>query len=292
MNTIEPTDLPLYTLIKNLSNTKGSPITFEELTNELNKKSDDNTPIYFINMKTNDDLAILYYDNLPSSDTSRNQLAVDIEQTTRSIIIEKESLKPIASQFNKIIFNEDALKYISNSNWSNIVIQPCYEGTLLLVFNHNDKWYISTRRCLNAENSNWIKNLSYNKMFFDAMNNKFKLEDLNKDYCYHFVLVHYKNKNIVNYSNLKPYYKELYQVMTTEKYTLNEVEATVPNIMKVESKNFNDIDELLNKLSQISEEDTKSFNISTEGYVLKVYHGEKYKSQFTVLKLQTEIYQS
>ena len=38
-------------------------------------------------------------------------------------------------------------------------------------------------------------------LFLEAIENKFSIDELDKDNCYSFVLLHYKNKNIVNYSN-------------------------------------------------------------------------------------------
>ena len=149
-------------------------------------------------MKEDDQLCIVYNTGLegePISDKS------NLEDSCKSIIFEKSSMTPIASQANKILLNNEAKTVLKNSDWARVVVQPCYEGTMLLVFNHNDQWYVSTRRCLDSNQSKWVKNKSYREMFDEATQDKFNFDDLNKDYCYHFILVHYKNRNIISYSN-------------------------------------------------------------------------------------------
>lgn len=289
MNFIEK--LPINQLITKLSLEYGT-INFEMLKKELLRKDSNNNPIYYVNIKEFEDLAIIYYNNPPLVDSDRDDLARKIEQTCRSYIIEKSTLKPIASQFNKIIYNDDAKEYLKNIKWDNVIIQKCYEGTMILLFNYNNKWFVSTRRCLRAEDSIWIRNKSYREMFDEAMDGKFTFDELNKDYCYHFVLIHYKNKNIVNYNYLGKEYKELYHVMTTKKYTLEEVDYKInDNIFRVEYEKFDSLEKLYEKLSEISKQNESQNKITTEGYVLRAYDGEIFKSPFMILKIQTEIYQ-
>ena len=82
----------------------------------------------------------------------------------------------------------------------------CYEGSLLSVYNYNNKWYISSRKCLDA-NDSILNNKSHYDMFLETIqqDNFNTFEDftnvLNKNYTYHFVLIHHLNENIVNYKN-------------------------------------------------------------------------------------------
>lgn len=284
------TKTPINTLITVLTSKKGSPITFDDLKNELTRTDENDEPVYHVNIKENDDTALIYYDSLPEIIVEDKQLVHGIEDTCRSYVMDKTTLLPISSQFNRIIYNIDALNYLKTVDWKkNVVVQPCYEGTMITVFYHNE-WFVSTRRCLDAGNSKWIKDLSYKDLFEEAMVGKFTYDDLNKDFCYHFVLVHYKNRNIVTYSNLEEEYREIYHILTTKKYTLEEVEHTL-NTRTVETLEFDGIDDAVSSLSKINIHDIQNKSISLEGYVLKVYDGEKHKSPFTVLKLQTDIYQ-
>jgi len=266
---------------------------FDDLRAELTKKTPSDDQFYHINMKETDDLCILYYNDPPSVSDMRDKVLVDLERSCRSIILDKNNLKIIGSQFNKIIYNDEGVEYIKSTDWDNVVIQKCYEGTILLVFNHNGRWYVSTRRCIKSEDSSWIKGKSYREMFDESIKGKFTIESLNPDLCYHFVLVHHKNRNIVNYSDLGNEYTEVFHIMTTEKYTLNEVETNIPGVTKVVEEKFSSLESLLNNLDGISKHDEAQHKITTEGYVLRIYNnGPKYRSPFTVVKLQTPLYQS
>lgn len=281
-------NLPINTLINTLSKNKGSPICFNELKQELQRKNDNNNPVYYIQLKEDPNLCLLYYNGLPENDNNR-----ELETSCRSYIFEKSSFKPIASQFNKILYNEEAINFLKEKSWSNVMVEKCYEGTLILVFNYNNKWYISTRRCLNASESTWIKNSSYLELFNETIKDKFGLEDLDKKYCYHFILVHNKNKNIVSYDDFGKDYKEIFHIMTTEQETLLEVPYKInDNVRYIEKETFNSMEEVMESLNKINTTDQQNKKVSLEGYVLKYYHGEPNKSNFTILKLQTQLYQS
>lgn len=49
----------------------------------------------------------------------------------------------------------DIIRFFGDLDISQVTFFPCYEGTIVRVFNHNDKWYISTNRRLNADQCNW-----------------------------------------------------------------------------------------------------------------------------------------
>jgi len=282
-------ELPFIKFVNNLRENK-SDINYDDLKSEINRKDQSGTSKYNLNMKENDDLFVVYYEN-NSTQTNDN---IELEKGTKSLIVDKQTLIPIVNQYNNIIYNEDATEYLKLVNWDNVEFEKCYEGTLLVVYFNNDKWYVSTRRCLDAYKSSWIKNKSYGELFDESIEGKFSLNDLNTEYCYHFVLLHYKNKNIVNYSNLgyNESYKDVIHAMTTKKYTLEEIDYTInENIKKSDKKNFSNLDELLCDLNSTSEDDEKRKTISLEGYIVKVYEGEIGLSPFTVLKLQTDIYQ-
>lgn len=286
-------NLPINTFIKNLSDTKGSSITYDELKNELLKKDELGNQVYYLSLKEDDNLCMIYYNNIPQT-PGRDQFIQELENSCRSIILDKQTLKPLVTQYNRILYNGDSLSFIKDKDWSHVTVQKCYEGTLIMVFNHNDKWYVTTRRCLNAQESTWIKNNSYYEMFTEAMEGKFTFDELNKNYCYHFVLVHHKNRNIVSYNWLGREYKELFHILTTEKYSLNEVQSDVAKIndkvRSVQDEKFNSLDDLITELNKQNDLDKTYQRVTLEGYVLRYYTGELYNSPFVTLKFQTGIY--
>lgn len=305
-------NFPLTKLVNVLSNEAGHTITFDDLREELQKRDENDNAYYHINLKEDNDLGMLYYNDVPKSKLvepkveaedvlliaptaveNQNQIE-ELQQCCRSLIVDKETLKPVTSQFNKILYNNDALEFLKDVSWENVSVQKCYEGTMLLLFNHNDKWYLSTRRCLDAGESIWVKNKSYKEMFEESVGNNFSYDDLDKNLCYQFVLVHYQNKNIVSYNYLGKEYKELYHILTLEKYTFKEVDYKIDGVNYVETENFDSLEQVCDKLEEISEQDEQQERISTEGYVIRAYStGDKVAQlePFTVLKLQTNIYQ-
>ena len=279
--------LSINQLIEQLKNTNGHDVTFDELKLELTNGK------YKLSLKEDDNLCMIYYNSIDQDEEGKDDFINNLERSCRSIILEKKTLKPIVSQYNKILYNNDTLEFLKEKLWDNVIVQKCYEGTLLIAFNYNDTWYVTTRRCLNAKDSSWVRNNSYYDMFSEAMTNKFTFDDLNKDYCYHFILLHHKNKNIVNYSWLGKDYKELLHVMTTEKFTLNEINYKInDNVKYIQEEKFNTLSDLLSDLNKQNELDEKYQKITNEGYVLRYYHGEISKSPFTTLKLQTSIYET
>lgn len=279
-------NLSINNLINTIStNLNKTTLTFDEFKNELLRKNENNEFLYNLSLKEDDNLCMLFGTNNKDS---------DVENSFRSIIIEKKSLKPIVSQYNRILYNADSLEFLKDKDWKNsVTVQKCYEGTLIVVFNYENKWYVTTRRCLDAQKSEWVKNTNYYSMFTDAMKGKFDFEkDLNKDYCYHFVLVHYRNKNIVSYSQFGKEYKEVFHILTTEKYTMKEVDYKLDGVNYIEEENFESLEALQKELEKQNELDKKYQKITTEGYVLRYYKGEKHNSPFVTLKLQTEIYET
>jgi len=272
----------LVTLIETMSEAKGDKVTYEEFNDELMKLHKD-----VLGIKENEDIFIVYSNNFET-----NQDPTSIEFNCKSMIFDRQTFTPIVTQYNNVLYNDNALKFIETVDWNNVTAQKCYEGTLIIVFNHNNKWYTSTRRCFDANESVWVKGNSYGQLFAEAINNNFTYDDLNPDYCYHFVLVHHKNKNIVSYSNLENTYSDVYHILTTEKYTMNEVESIVPNVKTIPEEKFNNIGEMLDQLNNFNSNDVTQQTISLEGFVLRCYTGTVHNSPFVTLKLQTKLYET
>ena len=145
-----------------------------------------------------DGLILLYnrYDN-----KNKN----DLEKECRSVILNRNNLEIVSYSCNTPITNMEALNYMLKESNNIKKFYECYEGTLLSLFYFNDKWYLSTRRCLNSKNSKWKERTHYD-MFCDVLNldnNDFDsfTEKLDKEQCYYFILVHFNNRNIVDYSS-------------------------------------------------------------------------------------------
>lgn len=270
---------------------KHGQVTYDIIKDEILTKNENNESVYYIHTKDMDNLFMLYYiEPIVSKKQNREKELVDLENSVKSLICCKTTLKPICSQNNKIIYNDDVINLINNSKWENIEFYECFEGTILMVYNHDDKWYVSTRRCIESNKSLWNKNKSYYDMFIETIDDKFTFDDLDKNVCYQFILVHHQNKNIIMYNfQNDSEYKKLYLASANEKFTMNRVECNINGVINVNKLSFDNLDQVYEKLNKISENDEKNKVLSTEGYIVRIYDDDR--KSFIVCKLQTEIYQ-
>ena len=186
--------------------------------------------------------------NLDSSELSvNNDYSSSKEITTqdvnrlkmecRSLIVDTKLKEIVSYSCNTPICNLEAINYLLNSKTSpkissNIEKFKCYEGTLLSLFKHKEKWHLSTRRNLNSKDSIW-NNISYYDLFLDVINDN-NLESLDgfvdgldESYCYYFILIHHKNKNIVDYtSRFSENYKKLCLAFVRKKNDLSEIDIS------------------------------------------------------------------
>ncbi len=208
----------------------------------------------------------------------------DLIQSLRSCVIDKTTLNILSSQFNHMIYNNDALKYIQDINWEQIEFQNCIEGTTITVF-HHEKWYMTTKNCLDANLSKWSEK-SYSELFDELRD--FDFDELNKDYFYLFILVHHKNKNIVTYEKTDD---KLILCGVYEKTTQKEIKdySHLDNYkLKNENLEFKNQHQVMEYLNNITQQDIQKHQITNEGLIMRVYNLER--SSFIILKLQTFIY--
>jgi hypothetical protein len=98
------------------------------------------------------------------------------------------------------------------------------EGALIRLFNYNNEWIVATKKCINSSNSKWISPKSFFQLFLEAFPSftNEKLDELNKNYCYSFILSHPEN-NIMN----KGGSPLLYHILTRDMNTLDEVNVDI-----------------------------------------------------------------
>jgi hypothetical protein len=136
----------------------------------------------------------------------------ELERECRSLVIDRSTLKIKSYSCETPRANKEGMEYLIAHSTETQIINPCYEGTYLSVFNHNGKWYVSTRRCLDSQESvfNPVQKqtpMSHYEMF-DAIVKKAGYTDFNEfsqkldsSNSYYFVLIHHYNKHIIDYTN-------------------------------------------------------------------------------------------
>lgn len=224
----------------------------------------------------------------------------------RSLIIDMKTLKIKVYSGENPLLNKEGMEYMVANSTNKKIITHCYEGTFLSVFNNNNKWYVSTRRCLDSRESkfplseNKEDTKSYYELFEQVLENtEYKTADnfmkqLDTTKSYYFVLIHHKNKNLIDYTELfGEDYKKLCLTniydseMNEEDIYENQVKfASYDNsgLIFVPEK-IDSIDEFANNNKYI----TYNSKPKTEGLMVKIWNDNDNK--YNLIKLQTVNYQ-
>jgi hypothetical protein len=178
---------------------------------EIKKKAQD-VP-YNFQVVENDDLYMISF-------TENSNLALKIVRAMNGVIFEKNTNKLLHYSFPKAyegvysphFENEkDCYKKLINQPFE---VEISIEGTHLKVFWYKDSWKVSTSRNIEAGLSFWNSEKSFKEMFYETCEfENINLEDLDKQYCYSFIMQHPENKicsdisvpycNMINKVNLK-----------------------------------------------------------------------------------------
>ena len=215
-----------------------------------------------------------------------NKHKTQIEMATRSVILSRTTHKVICYTCPTPIYNMDAVQYLWRNQDKSRETYVCYEGSLISIFNYNNKWHIASRKNI-YENENlggqykmFMDVLESDNMTLDEFTNK-----LDKKYSYHFVLIHHENDNIVNYvTQFGKNYKKLCFIFARDIDTQKEINDI--NTTFVSSNIF-----LPNK---IEDTDAKKFiaDLSNTNFINQPEHeGIIIKLNNNILKLQSAAYQ-
>lgn len=156
----------------------------------------------------NEEKYILKYNKKYISETNDTQLGL-FRSVVCAIIndnLEVLSFAPPKSLNKNIFIQENDLNNCSQLDFA--------EGTMINVFwdKTADEWNIHTKSCIGARCS-WNSDKTFRFLFLDAMNEQqIEFEDLNKNYCYSFVLQHPENKIVVPLTEKKIILTNVYEI--------------------------------------------------------------------------------
>jgi hypothetical protein len=272
---------PQFLITEYLKNTNAD-MTLEDLRKKLYEKG-------VLTKDYIDDNLVLLYHKYDSPITH------ELERECRSLVINRTTFEIISYSCETPRLNNEGMEFLITNPTEKQEINTCYEGTYLSVFYHSDKWYISTRRCLNSQESVLTDTTtSHYEMFLDVLTNAGYKDfndfnsKLDKSKSYYFVLIHHKNKNTIDYSKM---YGENYAVAcltTIRDLTMTELD--------INNQSFtNNIIFIPEKLASI--DNFANFNKSvkygelpiSEGIVVKVWNTKMNK--YNLVKLQNLNYQ-
>lgn len=152
----------------------------------------------------NDDLELYHFNYEHEYNDSNLKLkGVVVDKNTNEIVC--------TTSIHNIEYDIQNISYVPEINeidWSKSMVTISHEGCFLRVFNHNGKWYISTHRKLDANNSRWGSKYSFKNLFVTALEEMLGCEeefDLERDFyakldtnlIYTFLLRNNQNNRIV-----------------------------------------------------------------------------------------------
>jgi hypothetical protein len=213
-----------------------------------------------------------------------------MEMASRSVILSNSEHKVICYTCPTPIYNMDAVQYLWRNQEKPRETFVCYEGSLISLFNHNNRWFVSSRKniYMNDNNTGGQYSMFMEVLKQDNYNSIDELTDkLDKKFSYHFVLIHHKNDNIVSYKNqFGEEYKKLCFIFARNSDTQVEV--------KPEDTNATFISDNIFYPKKIDETETQNFisNLSNINIINQPEHeGIIIKLNNNILKLQSAAYQ-
>ena len=210
--------------------------------------------------KNNDDIVLLH-NNYKMSDIYEYK---ELYQQCRSIVLDftlscnNNVVVTYANSIPQRISYED---YINTGVYSET--DKCYEaydGTIITVYNYKNQWYFGTSSCPDANSSKFSHpTKSHGKMFDEVLERFYSkvpeipeklsqlspadasetlramfVSNLNPEHAYEFVLIHYENKHIIDYTDvLGENYKELVHINTKNRITLEEYDINMSSIQEL-----------------------------------------------------------
>jgi hypothetical protein len=272
-------------------------VTTEELMNEIIRTRNER----FANLLYTviDGIKLLVrYTGVPTNENNEPLELSDEERECRSLLLSynknENTFELVFSQFEKIKSNGDAIKFIQKSDRRK-TYEYCYDGTLITtLWSHKEKRFVHMTRSCDAYKSYWQK-MSYGDLFDDALtNNKILFNPKNEFYekdCHYFsVLVDYRNKNIVDYSNkFGQNYSKVVFVAKRKNGTVVDADVDEKELASLgfyvpEKLNFDNIESVLNYLEELDRESLEQKQMLHEGVIIKAFDEN---NKYVVCKIQT-----
>ena len=160
------------------------------------------------------------------------------------IILEKNTFKIVCYTFNKCFDIIDNQIVGQNIDINNLYIEQAIEGTLVRLFYYNNKWNVSTKKCIDAAKSKWISEKNFLQLFEECIQDWSFMENLNISYCYSLIITHPENKIVVDY--ITPI---AYHISTRDLTTLNEVDTYIGISKNIRTYlKYSDFNNILNNI--------------------------------------------
>lgn len=271
----------LLSLLNNLEN-----INYNNLYEFFSKNHKYNLFVKKMNKEEEKEDILMIHNNQENSKDKENV----IYRECRSIIIDvSEKTKVISYSHDNVYYSTiDEYKFEDNDT-----IEESFEGTMINVFYHNDKWYFSSTRCPSIDESFFFTDKkSHGEMFNEILSQYYKdvenvrdefVKNLDKNKCYFFVILHHENKYIVDYTSIyDTNYKRLVHIITRDKETQIEENNNLNINFLIKPKKFNSFNEAKEWL------ENNNTKCNKEGLIIKRKNQDNNKN--ILIKIPSNIY--
>jgi hypothetical protein len=197
---------------------------------------------------------------------------VKLVNECNGLIMDKNTLEIVCYSFDKCSDSTTIFDASVIIDFDDLYIEKSLEGTLIRLYYYNNKWNLSTKKCIDASKSKWLSEKNFTQLFNECIQNYNIMDNLNTSYCYSFIITHPENNIIVIYTT-----PIVYHVSTRDMTTLNEIDVKI-GLPKNERLPVMKSD-LNIMLSQIS----SAIDLTNEGYLF-------IDTNFNRWKIKTEIY--
>ena len=175
-----------------------------------------------------------------------NQNGTDLERSCRGLIYNTQTDKIVCYS------NEGTYDFETFTNkvpYKQCVIEENLEGSLINLYFNNQRWNVSTKFCINADESRFRSKKTFRQIFDHLF--KINTSELDKKYTYSFLIRIPENRLVTNITDYDLYHIETQNNITGEKIYM-DIGVKHPVVLKIRVKSYK---KLYNKLSNLDWED-------------------------------------
>lgn len=193
-----------------------------------------------------DDVLILYY--IPETYGLRE---IKYEHYKLIKYNSESTLNPNNGFFRSVIYSNDELccfspqksihskEFMESNKINNIQIEEFIEGTMINLFfdKHIQNWMIASKSNIGANCKFFNTSITFHNMYLECLSNtNLNYDQLNRNYCYSFIIQHPTNRIVIPFETTHMYLINVYHCTSTDKF----------NIIRNINIHSNEIKELFN----------------------------------------------
>ena len=143
--------------------------SFDQVQQHLSSKP------FNLSIKSNGDLYRLIY-NEKKSDLNNPivkeccGLILDVNQVNKIVCYSLNKTEDVEIESN-LDYSNFTVDSFDLSKWEDLKVEELIDGTLIRLYNHNDTWYTSTKKVIDATIGYWHSNKSFHQLFLECSSN-------------------------------------------------------------------------------------------------------------------------